>query len=835
MAMRELRRSPRKFVFFLLCIAIGVSGLVAIKGFNASLQGALLREARTLMAADMQVSMNQPAAPDQLELFDQFRQQGIEIAHITETASMAVNPVNRETSVVEIKATSPGYPFYGVLEVSPPVTLTPESALVAGELLDRLGLSIGDAIRLGTADFTVSGIIVKEPDRVAAGFGLGPRVMLTQEGLNRAGIIQVGSRARQIYLLRLTNDEQVEGVRDQLQAIFARDRARIADFREAQPQVKRFLDRMTSFLSLVSMVALLVGGLGVANATRVFIQQKLDSIAIMKSLGATNRRVYSIYLTQMLLLGAAGSALGVVIGYLIQLVLPRVIGNFLDLTLDLTLSPMVAVQGMVVGLLTSTLFTLIPLTGISDVKPALVFRREMSEYRRPNTWLHRWRTAGLFAIVGIGLILIAGWISDRFIWGLYFMAGLIGAVLVLGAASYGAVRLVRRIKVPRNLFTLRQGLANLYRPGSQASAIVLSLGIGVTMVLGVLLLQRGLSQEVSIASPDGVPNMFFIGIQGREQAEFRQFVAERAGVEESPEMTPIVRGRLVTLDGKGKSELNLAQDDERWFDFQFSLTFSEELSSGSELSSGTWWNAADIAANRSYVSVEKESADRLKLRVGSKIVMDLEGGDRLETEVKNIRRTTDFRAGGSFNFVFIPGILDDMPITYLAQARVKPDAASQVRKDVVERFPAITIINLDDVLQSVGDILRQIGLVIQFVAGFSVVAGLIILASSVASTKFRRTREAVLYRTLGATGSKVWRIFAAEYLVLGLVASLVGAVLSAVSAWAVLTYVMEITYRFEFLPLLIGIIVTTLLTVIVGVLSTLDVLRAKPLQVLRED
>lgn len=834
MALRELRRGRRRFTFFLLCIAIGVAGLVGIKGFNASLQGALLREARTLMAADMQVSMGKPASEAQAKLLQSLTDRGIQVAHNTETASMAVNPATKETTIGAVKAVGAGYPFYGVLELNPTGELTAETALVGSELLDRLGLRAGDPLKLGAATFKIAGVITKEPDRVAAGFGIGPRVMITQEGLTRTNLIQLGSRAREIYLLKLADDKQVAPVRADLQAAFAKDKGRIADFREAQPTVRRFLDRMTAFLSLVSMVALLVGGLGVANATRVFIHQKLDAIATMKVLGATNRRVVGIYLTQMTMLGGAGSVLGIIIGYAIQLIMPRIAGNFLDVHLDLTLSPIVALQGLTVGLLTSVLFTLLPLSAIADIKPAVVFRREMAEQNPRPTRAQRLREAALLGAVGLGLALIAAWVSGRLSWGFWFMGGLTGTVLVLGAASYGAVRAVRAIRPPRAWIAARQGLANLHRPGSQASAIVLALGVGVTMVLAVYLLQRGLMREVQLTSPAGAPNMFFMGLTTPEAASFKQFLATQPGVEAAPDPTPVVRGRLVKIDGKTKSQLALTEDEERWFDVQFTVTYADKVPPGNEITSGAWWPAGG-GQGKALVSVEKESATRLHLGVGSIIEMDLEGGVPVKAEVTSIRRTTDFRAGGGFNFVFAPGALDGVPVSFLAQARVNPSAAGAIQKEAVARFPTLTIINLNDVLDTVKGIMDRIGLVIRFVAGFSVVAGLIILASSIAATKFRRTREAVLFKTLGATRGQVWRIFAVEYLALGLVAGVVGAGLAAIAAWAVLKFVMEVAFKVEALPLLAGIGITVLLTVAVGVLSTLDVLAAKPLQVLRQE
>lgn len=849
-ALREMRRGRGRFLFFLLAIAIGVAGLVGIKGFNAAVQAALLREARTLMAADMKVQLNRAPGQQGLDYLAELKGQGVEVLQVTETTSMAINPTSKDSTLVELKAVEPGYPFYGELIVDPPSAVaggpTPAAgmaptvgaipsgtALVGADLLDRLGLVVGDQLKLGTQLFQIGGIIVQEPDRVAANLGLGPRVMIGQADLATTGLMGLGARANHSFLLKLPDQSQVETIRSGLTEAFKPEKGRVSDFREAQPQIKRFLDRMTSFLSLVSMISLLVGGLGVANVTRVFIQQKMDSIAIMKCVGATNQRVTLVYLIQVLLLAVAGSALGILIGWAIQLVLPAVIGPLLDVELTVGLSPVVALQGLLVGLLTAVLFTLIPLAGIQDVKPALVFRREMADQKgrlSAGTWR---REILLVAVAGVGLALIASWLAGRFDWGFWFMGGLAVAILLLWGAAALAVRLVRRIKLPRRLVAMRQGLANVHRPGSQASAIVLALGIGVTIVLGVTLLQRGLLQEVTLTSPAGTPNLFVYGLSEAEAKQFTASLREQPGVESLPDPTPIARGKLLAIEGKRKEELTLSGETERWFNFTFNVTWSAAQPPASEILQGAWWT--EVPAGERWVSVEQEAAQILNLKIGSTVQMELEGGSPVTAKVVNLRKTTDFRAGGGFNFVFAPGALDGVPMTHLAQARIQPGASREIQRLIASQFPTALMINLNDVLTTVSSVLDRIAMVIRFVAGFSILAGLVILSSSIVSTKYRRTRDAVLYKTLGASRRRVWQIFAMEYATLGLVAGLVGAIISVTAAWVVLEQVMEVSYHFEPLPVLIGIGGTVLLTVLVGILSTLDVLAAKPLQVLREE
>lgn len=834
MALRELRRGRRKFIFLLLCIAVGVSALVAVKSLNANMQNALLREARTLIAADLKLRLRAPARPDQQLVFERLAEQGIQSVSITETVSMAVNPTTGGSVLAEIKAISPGYPLYGTLQIEPPGTLTDEAAWVSADLLDQFGLQVGDSIKVGAALYHVAGVVVKEPDRITAGLGVAPRVMITQGGMQRAELIQVGSLANHIFLLRLASDEQANPVRAQLRRAFRGQSVSITDFRDAQPQVRRILDRMTSFLSLLSMVALLVGGLGVANATRVFIQEKLDAIAIMKCVGASNRRVMGVYLLQVILLSVTGSALGIALGYGLQRALPGMIGSLLNLTLESTLPPYVALQGLAVGSITSVLFALLPLTAIAGIKPALIFRREMAE-QRPRPGIRFRLLQGLLVLaIGGGMAVLSAWVSGSYTWGFTFMGGLAGAVLLLGLASALAVRAVRRIRLPRSWVTARQGLGNLHRPGSQAGAIVLALGVGVSMVLSIYLVQRSLLREVEAVSPRGAPNMIFSNIQHTDVEAFHELVRGTPGVTAAPEPLAQARGRLLRADGRSRAEIQLPPGSGRWFD-QTSLTQARFQPSGTELVAGRWWTSADSAGG-ALVSVRASTAQQLSLRVGSTVEIDA-AGVAIKAQVFNLRTETedDRGIGSGGEFILSWGALDPVAPVYLGQARVTPDAAGTLQRAVVARFPSVTVINVTQILENVRPVLERISLIIRFIAGFSVAAGLIILASSVAATRFRRTRESALYKMLGATRPQVWRIFAVEYAALGLVAAAMGAGLSVIAAWTVITRVMDLTFRWDGLPLALAIPVTIVLTVLVGVVSTLSVLRAKPLQVLRDE
>lgn len=831
MAWREVKAARRRSLFFLISIAIGVAGLVGVKGFSASLHTALLQEARTLMAADMQVRMNHVANGEQESKLDDLRRRGARVSYIREMVSMALAPSTGETVLVELKAVDPqSYPFYGELKLEPQGRLGPDTVFVGAELLDRLRISTGDQLRLGQATFTVAGVVASEPDRVTAGFSLGPRVLISQEGLNAAQLIGPGARVRYLWGLKLPPGADVDALRAELTAAFEPTGGRIADFREANPSVSRFLNEMTRFLSMIAMVALLVGGLGVANAARVFIQQKLDSIAVMKCLGAPSNTVLFIYVAQMAMLGLAGSLLGVAMGYAVQAALPAVVGPFLGLNAPLVPSAGAALQGIVLGLLTAILFTLLPLTAVRDAKPALVLRRDVDAIRRGWTGLQ----VLLLGVAALGVTGIAAWQAGSLLTGILFTGGLAGAVLVLGGAAWAAIALVRRLPIPGRLTAMRHGLGNLHRPGSQTTAVVLALGIGVTVVLGVYLVQQNMLREVEASSPEGSPNIFFMGITDNDYPAFRDWLPDQEGVLNVTDIIPVYRGQIAALNGVPADQLTLQGESRQWTRWSYSLTWSEELPPGNVLRQGRWWTPDDYAGGQVLASVQKEAAERMQLRIGSTVTMAVDGQEVTMT-VFNIRETVELRQGAGFNFVLNPGALDGLTVTYIGMARVDPAGVAGIQRGAVQQFPSITVINLGDVLNTVQGVLDRIGIVIRFMAGFAVFAGLIILAGSIASTKFRRMREAALFKTLGASRGAVIRIFAIEYLTVGLVAGVVGAILASIAAWLVMQHGLQVPFRFHPAPVVAGMGATALLTVATGLLFTLDVLAARPLAVLRSE
>ncbi|MCP5117945.1 MAG: FtsX-like permease family protein, partial [bacterium] len=481
---RELRSSVGKFLFVILAVAVGVGAFTGVQGFSNTFRGMLLSEARTLMAADLMVRAFEDASPDQLAVLESLQQQGAELTRITETVSMMSSEKEPTPVLVAVKAVDPKvYPFYGELRLEPEGKLAdalgPDSIGVSDDLVLRLQAGIGDKVKLGSAEYRIATVVKLEPDRMTGSINVGPRVMMTREGLDRAELMQVGSRASQRFLFRMPREGiRINEARAELKEAFPR--ALITDFRETHPRITRGLDRATTFLSLVSLIALIVGALGVAMAMHSHLQQRMDTIAVMKCLGARSSQIIGIYLAQTLWLGLAGGLLGVALGSAVQSVFPTLIERYFQLRPDQSFDLASAVQGLLIGVLATLLFTLPPLLGIRDVRPAVIFRRDMVEVR--SGWRERWLRLRASTITGgvilLGIGLLSAWLAnddleDSIVTSLFFLGGLVVSLSLLSVVAVSLLRLLRWTlrRAPRTLPTsLRHGMANLYRPGNHAEA-----------------------------------------------------------------------------------------------------------------------------------------------------------------------------------------------------------------------------------------------------------------------------------------------------------------------------------------------------------------------------
>jgi putative ABC transport system permease protein len=844
-AWREAHASSTKFLFVIIAVAIGVGALTGVRGFGRAFYGMLLRESRTLMAADL--SLRVFALPDarQSAVMDGLRRRGVKRTWVTETLSMVSSGAVANPVLVSIKAVDPQvYPFYGEVKLDPPgslaAELTDQSVAVSDDLLLRLRVGVGDSVRLGGQPFRIIGRVISEPDRMSGSLNVGPRVMISRAGLERTGLIGIGSRASERYLFRLsTNSPGIEEVRQALKTAFPE--ALIADFRQTHPIITQGLNRATTFLSLVSLIALIVGALGVATAMHAHLQQKMDSIAIMKCVGARTREIIQIYLLQTLGLGLAGGLAGIAFGAVVEAAFPPLIARYFHLRPETHWDASTAIQGLAIGILTTLLFTLPPLLGIRKIRPGMIFRREMAE-ARPG-WRQRLRDsrtsllAGAAILCGIGVI--AGWLQigtlrESVRTGAVFVGALVVSLLVLSAIAWVLLRLVKVFvrRAPWLPATLRHGVANLYRPGNHAQAALVALGVGVMFTLTVFLVQRGMMAEMFKTAPPGMPNVFLLDITAKERDPLISLLRAQRGVEGTPDVVGTVAAKIISVNGTPVEKLSLESWGRR-FQRARAVASSPDKPNNATILEGAWWDAK-APSGEPQVSVAEDAARILKVHPGSHMEWEA-AGRTIRARVVAVHRIDEIHMYGRIEFIFSAGTLDGLPIIYYGGLRVEPRAVAALQRATYDRFPTITVVNVADVLEIVQQVVDQIALVVRFISMFAILAGVVILASSVAGTRFRRIREVVILKTLGATRRRVAGIFSVEFLVLGAVAGLMGSLLATAFSSLLLKRWLDADFHFDVLPNLACIILTALVANAAGWSASFRILGQKPLEVLRAE
>ncbi|MBV9612520.1 MAG: ABC transporter permease, partial [Acidobacteriaceae bacterium] len=810
------------------------AALSGVKGFGFAFKGMLLRNAKQLIAADLQAQTWNDPAPDQIEKLRSIAQKYGSMTRVTETISMAASARERIPQMVSVKAVDPAvYPFYGTLTLRPRQPLSAllkddAAAIVTPELLLRLKVAPGDVIRLGANDFRIVGTLVSEPDRLASGFGPGMRVLLSRAGLDRTGLIQFGSRAAQRFLFKLKPNTNLDALKTQVKQVLPR--VFLSDYRQGSPAVGRAIDNTTTFLSFISLIALIVGSLGVAMAMHSHLQQRIDTIAVMKALGARAYQVMQIYLVQTLWLGIAGGIIGVAVGALVQKSFPWMIQRVFSLLPQVPWDWSFSLQGMSLGVLATLLFTLPPLLGIRNVRPNLVFRRNMAdaEVESRKHWREKLPVWAGTSLIFAGFTGIAVWLSGSWKMGAYFIAGLAASIILLTGVAAILLLLMRRIvrighaHLPTSF---RHGFANLYRPGNQAPSVLVALGIGVMFTLSTYLLQRTVLQQVQSEGPGHEGNLFLLDV--RNASEVTKLVESQPGVTGRVELVGYIVSRMLEKNGIPTDQLhltNLRKDQIQ----AVRITTAEALPYGLTLRNGHWWGAA---SSEPQLAVSEQAARDFRLRLGDVLQFQIAGRKVNAPLVAIFRR--EERAPVRYDLVFPRLALGGLPVVYYGAAHVDPARIPQVEEALFEQFPTVTVMNLADILKRIQEAIDQVAVVVRFLALFAIAAGVIILASSVAGTRYRRIREVAILKTLGGTKRRIASIFSIEFSILGAVSGLVGGILANVFTRIVAEKFLEASFDFNWISLAIAMFATAVLANLAGWLASARILDQRPLEVLR--
>jgi len=838
-AWRELQASRGKFLFVILSVAIGVAALTGVRGFSDSFQKTLLGEARTIMAADLSARMFRQPTPEEEQALNAMASHGIQRTQITDTVSMVSSPGDPVPLLVSLKAVDPQqYPFYGTVDLQPAGdlrhVLADSTVVVADDLLIRLHTQIGASLKIGDSNFRIAAILVREPDRMSSGMGLGPRVMMTQSALEKSGLLQQGSRSGERFLFKLSpGSGSIAAVRARLEQVLPD--AQVTDFRESNPALTDGLKRSTGLLSLICLVAMVLGALGVAMAMRAHLQQRIEVLAIMKSLGARSSDILRIYLFQTVLLGLVGGLIGASLGLGVEWIFPSLLGRFLPIHLDLQFPWHSALAGLGTGILTTVLFCLPPLLQIRSVRPNLVLRRMVEEPSGPQSWWTRLRQSKaqwiIAIIILVGLGAIAAALSDSVVVGRWFAGALCALLVVILGMAALTLRVLRAFLSRTRLHlqsAVRHGLANLYRPGNQSAAVLAALGVGVMLILTVFLMQHGVIGEMKLTSGPNLPNVFLVDIGSKELDGVKHLLAQQPEVQGDVETVPSVAGRIISVDGTAADELNLKNYPKRLLQ-TVSLTWSKGLPEGATMVQGAWWDTDDGQS----LAVSQHIAQRLQLHLGSRIVFT-SNGRTVQAKVVAVIRHNGQHVYSRSEFILTPRALVGLPVVWYGAVHVDPRQVGAVQRALFNSYPTITVINIADVIETIQGVVQQITVVVRFLAAFSILSGAVILASSIASTHFRRVREVVVLKTLGAKRNHIVAVFSVEFIVLGLLAGLVGVIFANLLS-RVLLHRLDVAFHVEWLATLIALAGTAVLATVTGWVASFRILGQKPLQVLREE
>lgn len=836
MAAREMRASWRRLLFFFLCIALGVGAIVTLRSVIQSVRQVFAGEARALIGADLLLTSNRAIEGEAAAAIDR-RLAGVatDVTRVAETATMAraATGPNGAARMVELKAVGAGFPYYGTLALESGVAYSHAmvqgfGALVRPELLAQLGLRVGERLAIGGREFTIRGVIAAEPGRRLGAFSLGPRVLIDIADLEQTTLLSFGSRVTHQRLAKVA-DAALPALAANLQTDLKNTFVRVRAYTATEGDLGEDFARAENYLSLVGLIVVVLGGVGVSSVTRVFVQQKIRTIAILKCLGARGSQVLGVYIAQVVTLGVLGSLVGVGLAAAVIAWIPRWLGPVAaGIDVHYRLTPSAVAQGTSTGLLVALLFALVPLLDVRHVKPSRLLRDETAA--RVRDWL-RWA-----ALAGVGgaLVGITMWQAGSVRIGGIVAVGFTVLAVLLYVAGLALIAAVRPLTTAA-WFPLRHAALQLTRPGGQVHLVLLTVGLGTFFILGVRALQNNLVAEVSVDLAADAPDMFLLDIQqDQREGVVRTLTAAQAPGAPAPRTIPVLRARVVGVQGKSltledhedvRGRGSLARE--------YTITYRSRFEPNEHIVEGAAW--PETPSGDAEVSIEESLRTRFGIEVGDTIRFDVLGR-AIAARVVSVRHVEwgDSRAGG-FMFVFRPGVLEQAPHGHVAFVRGPDTAAARAAllSDLARQFPNVSVIDGREMLTAIKSVVDNVTLAVTVVGSLVVVSGLLILVGAVAMTKFRRVYEAAILKTLGATRRIIATMLLLEYAVLGALAGVLGAVGAAALTWALSRFAFNMPFRSPTALLAGGVLACGTAVALVGVAASWDVLQRRPLATLR--
>jgi len=831
LALRELRGGLGGFKIFMACLILGVAAIAAIGSLTRAIQDGMEREGQSILGGDMEINQFQKAAP--AELLAWADEQGTLSRSARFRTMGRVDGVAKST-LVELRAVDSLYPLYGDFKTKP--TLETGALLekrgdlwgtaIDPLLADKLGVTIGDVLKFGAVKADIRAYIENEPDKANLGFQLGPSAFLHLDALEETGLVTTGSFISFIYKVRTPADANINSLRENLKETFPDATWRVRDRGTSAPGLRRFIEQMGMFLTLVGVSALVVGGVGVGNAVRGYMDRKTKTIATLKILGAHGSVVFQVYFFQVILIGLFAIAVGLVAGAF----LPGVLAAFLPDTLPVQagggIYPVALTLAALYGLMITVAFTVWPLGKARDLPAVHLFRDIVTPERKWPRFIY------LAAIMGAALVvvLLAVGLSDNRVLAGAFIAGSAVTLGILRLLSWLIEKTAANAPRPRNALA-RLAVANLHRPGAATGAVVISLGLGLTLFAGLALVEGNMGRQLQSQVPGEAPAFFFLDIQGYQADEFVETGKSLAGVEEI-DIIPNLRGRVTKLNGVPAQDVEV-HPEVRWvLRGDRGLTYVQELNRGSTIVDGDWWPAE--YAGPPEISLGKEQADGLGLKVGDTITVAVLGREITAT-VRSLREINWGTFGFNFVIMFDPNTLKNAPHTFMATMKSSPEGEAAAHKALTEKYPNVTAIRMKEVLSSVNKMMEQITTAVSATAIVSIVAGILVLAGAIAAGFRQRVYESVILKVVGAVRIQILKAYLLEYALIGLITGTIALGLGSLVGYLVVAIQMEMEFVFLPVPMLITVGGSLLVTIIFGIGSSFRALSVKPNEVLRTE
>lgn len=831
-SMREMRSGLKGFYLFISCLAIGVAAIAGVGTVSKSIEAGLAKDGRKLLGGDLSIRLiHRSATEKQKKFFNKIS----DFSEVIEMRSMVQsNKSAAYRTLVELKAVDQAYPLVGNILLKQSLTLKQAlqekdgvfGAVVDKNLLTKLNLEIGDIINIGEAKFRLTGTIKKEPDKVTNILSFGPRVMIASLGLYRTKLVQPGSQIRYRYRIALSDSTKVINWRKELNKTFPAAGWRIRTSNEGTPGLKRFIDRMTLFLTFVGLTTLIVGGVGVSNAVSNFLNGKNKIIAIYKFLGAPSDLIFWIYALQLGVLALFGLLIGVLMGAILPAIGFLILNDVFPVSPVISVYPKPLVVAAIYGVLVVLIFSTWPLAKAKAIPATNLFRDKIQLGKIKPHGGYKIVLAILCATLA-SVILIS---SDDILFNLYFVIGTCFVFLILKIFSTQLIHLSQKITVKNNT-ALRLAITNLHRPGSNASSIVLSLGLGLTVLVAISLIEDNLVNQIKKRLPDMAPAFFFLDIQTDQRSQFDQAIKEISGIGDYKRVATL-RGRIVKINSISVEKAEISPNVRWAIRGDRALTYANVQSEGTKITAGKWWPKE--YSGKPLISLDSAIAEGFGVTVGDTLTLNVLGREIIG-EIASLRKINWRSLRFDFAIIFSPGVLDSAPHSHIAALQAPEALENKIEESITNKFKNVSIIRVREALEAAAQILNGIGMAVRSISSITLLVGSLVLAGAIAAGRQQRIYDSIIFKVLGATRWIILKTLIYEFCILGFLTSFCSIVLGTLVGWTVVKYLMELNWQFSLQSILMSVIICLTITIIAGLAGTWSALSQKAASQLRND